>query len=74
MDQASSSATSVNLDRLGQLIAIGNASFPLDLPANELSHVKALVQRHRCQRLQTLIAKLIAADIAANRQSAEESE
>lgn len=69
-----STAPPVDLDRLGQLIAVGIASFPLDLPLNELSYLKGVVQRHRCQRLRTLIARMIAADIVKHRQCAEESD
>ena len=72
VNQSTSISNSVSLERLAQLIAIGSDSFPLDLPTNELSHLKLRVQRYRRQRLITLLAKLIAADIAATRQNPKE--
>lgn len=65
------SATSASLIRLAKLIAIGRDSFPLDLPADELSQLQRLVQRYRRERLLKLIATVVAADIKATRKNSE---
>jgi hypothetical protein len=70
-NQPRSSETSVTPERLAQLIAIGSEGFPPELPADELSHLEGLVRRYRCERLLKLIAVVIAADIANDRQHAE---
>jgi len=67
--RSQSTAAAVPLSKLSQLIAIGNSSFPADLSQDELSRLQGLVRQIRRQRLLTLVAKAIAADIAKNQKN-----
>lgn len=65
-ERSSASAVSniaERLDRWAELIAVGAASLPTDLPAAELQIVLAKVARLRRRRLVYLVARAIAHDI-----------
>lgn len=64
-------APALDIERLATLVANGEVAWPSDLPEPQAAELTAKVRRRHRSRLITIIARLVAADIARHRPHGE---